>query len=99
MKRGVVRLGPNDDTMFFIKKMQEKAGLSAEDAEMAVDLLIAAIPRALKNADAFDLPEIGKFSVAYKENQPDEHTKHYKIVKFEPAGGLKDIAAECRTRA
>lgn len=97
MRKAVVRKGTTDDTKFFIDKVKEKTGLSDADAERAVDVLIATIPRGLKNADSIEVPGVGTFSTEYKAHQESPESKHYKIVKFEPAGEVKDVAGSCRT--
>lgn len=97
MRRAVVRKGTDDDTKLFINKIKEKAGLSDDDAERAVDVLIATIPRGLKNADSIDVPGVGVFSTDYKSGQQGPGSEHYRIVKFEPAGEVKGVAGSCRT--
>ncbi|MFW5733677.1 MAG: HU family DNA-binding protein [Oceanidesulfovibrio sp.] len=99
MRRAVVRKGTDDDTKFFLNHVMQKTGLNEFDAEMAVDVMIAAIPRALKNGDSMKFSEIGTFSVEYKPHQESPGSKHYRIVKFEPTGEMKDIAGQCRLNA
>lgn len=99
MRRAVVRKGTDDDTRFFLNHVMQKTGLNEDQAEMAVDVMVAAIPRALKNGDSMEFADIGTFSVAYKEHQETPGSKHYRIVKFEPTGEMKDIAGTCRINA
>lgn len=97
MRKAVVRKEMADDTRKFVNEVQQKTGLSESDAEMAVDVLISTIPKALKNADSMELAGLGAFSVKYKKGQESPGSEHYRIVKFNPDGRLKDLASSCRT--